>query len=140
MNDELIIKCNLLKSSKRIAVIGISRNPDKISRIIAEFLVNKGYKVYGVNPAFEYANGIKVYPSLVDIPDDIDIVNVFRKSEDIHQIIPDVLAKKPKALWLQQGIRNDAAVKPVIDSGIITIQDECIMVCYNICKNKFNNF
>ncbi|MEJ5350055.1 MAG: CoA-binding protein [Melioribacteraceae bacterium] len=136
MNKELIEICKLLKKSKRIAVIGISRNPDKISRIIAEFLINKGYEVFGVNPNFNNANGIKVYSRLIDIPYDIDIVNVFRKSQDIPEIIPDVIKKNPGALWLQQGIRNDNAVQPVIENGIFTVQDKCIMVYYNLCKNS----
>ncbi|MDH7604819.1 MAG: CoA-binding protein [Melioribacter sp.] len=136
MNDELISICKLLKYSKRIAVIGLSRNPDKISRIIAEFLIKKGYEVYGVNPNFNEADGIKVFPRLIDIPYDIDIVNVFRKSEDIPEIILDVIEKNPKSLWLQQGIRNDKAVQPVIEKGIFTVQDKCIMVYYNICKNS----
>lgn len=136
MNDELINICKLLKNSKRIAVIGLSRNPDKISRIIAEFLIDKGYEVYGVNPNFSEADKIKVFPKLTDIPYDIDIVNVFRKSDDIPEIIPEVLEKNPKSLWLQQGIRNDIAVKPVVEKGILTIQDKCIMVYYNFCKNS----
>ncbi len=135
MNNELINICKLLKNSKRIAVIGLSRNPDKISRIIAEFLIDKGYEVFGVNPNFSEIDKIKVFPKLTDIPYDIDIVNVFRKSDDIPEIIPEVLEKNPKSLWLQQGIRNDMAVKPVVEKGILTIQDKCIMVYYNYCKN-----
>lgn len=142
MNENMNEICALLRNSKRIAVVGISRNPNKISRIISNFLVNNGYEVYGVNPSFQSDNAlasievdnIKIYPKLTDIPYDIDIVDVFRKSEDIPLIIPDVLAKKPKALWLQQGIRNDVAVKPVIDNGIFTVQDICIMVYYNLCR------
>lgn len=134
MNEEMKKICELLRDSKRIAVVGISRNPTKISRIISKFLVNQGYEVFGVNPAFDDADGIKVYARLIDIPFDIDIVNVFKASKDIPQLIPDVIAKKPKALWLQQGIRNDDAVKPIKDLGIFTVQDECIMVYYNFCK------
>lgn len=136
MKDEMKLICELLKNSKRIVVVGLSRNPNKISRIISNFLVKQGYDVCGVNPSFSEADGIKVYSKLTDIPYEIDIVNVFRKSEDIPEIIPDVISKKPKALWLQQGIKNDEAVKPVIDAGIITIQDMCIMVSYNLCKKS----
>jgi len=136
MNKELIEICKLLKNSKRIAVVGLSRNPDKISRIIAEFLIDNGYEVFGVNPNLSSSDEIKVYPRLIDIPYDIDIVNVFRKSQDIPEIIPDVIKKNPVALWLQQGIRNDKAVQPVIENGIFTVQDKCIMVYYNLCKNS----
>jgi predicted CoA-binding protein len=77
---------------------------------------------------------IPVYPDLASIPFDIDIVDVFRRSETIPDIINDVLGKNPKALWLQQGIRNDDAVRPVIAKGIFTVQDKCIAVYYNLCK------
>lgn len=136
MNDKEELKkiCKLLSNSKKIAVVGISSNPIKTSREIAEFLIDRGFDVVGVNPGIKEAGKIKVYPKLTDIPFEIDIVNVFRRSEDIPSIIEDVLTKKPKALWLQQGIRNDVAVKPVIENGITTIQDKCIAVYYNLCK------
>lgn len=134
MNNEMDKICNLLSESKTIAVVGISRDPDKTSRQIAQALVDKGYMVVGVNPSFNDANGIKVYPRITDIPHDIDIINVFRKPEDIPEIIDDVVTKKPKALWLQQGIRNDEAVKPVEERDIFVIQDKCIAVFYSLCK------
>lgn len=125
--------CEILKEAKTIAVVGISSNPDRTSRRIAEFLLDKGYTVVGVNPAIVQAGDIKVYPSLAEIPFDIDIVDVFRKPEDINHIIPDLLVKNPKVLWLQLGIRNDEAVSPAVRAGIITIQDKCIKIEYNNC-------
>lgn len=129
-----INKCEILKNSKTIAVFGISSNSDKTSREIAGYLKKNGYEVVGVNPTISEAGDIDVYPSLKDIPFDIDIVDVFRRSEHIPDMIEDVLAKKPKVLWLQLGIRNDEAVKPVIDAGITTIQDTCIKVTHSHCK------
>lgn len=136
MNDDNELKaiCELLKQSKTIAVVGLSANPDRTSRQIAELLVSKGYKVVGVNPLIKKSGEIEVYPDLGSIPFDVDIVNVFRRSETIPEIIDGVIQKKPKVLWLQQGIRNDNAVKPVIENGIFTIQDKCIAVYYNLCK------
>lgn len=135
--DNKVNICRLLKDSKTIAVVGISREKWKTSRKIASFLADHDYDVVGVNPSFgdEDADGIKVYKSISDIPHQVDIINVFRRSEDIPALIEEVLEKNPKALWLQQGIRNDTAVKPVIEKGIITIQDECIFVEYNNCKS-----
>ena len=127
--------CEILKTTKTIAVVGISSNPMRTSRDIAEYLVLHGYDVVGVNPNknFTDANGIKVYNNLEEIPHKIDIVNVFRRSEDIPFIIPDVLKIKPKYLWLQLGIRNDNAVKNVVDAGIQTIQDTCIKIAHSFC-------
>jgi predicted CoA-binding protein len=125
--------CEILESAKTIAVIGVSSNPNRTSRMIASYLKNANYKVVGVNPGKPKIEGMEVYAKLTDIPFEIDIVDVFRKPEDIPQIIDDVLAVNPKVLWLQLGIRNDEAVKPCIDKGIITIQDKCIKIEHNMC-------
>lgn len=128
--------CEILKHSKNIAVLGMSDKPARISREIALFLKRKGFNVAGVNPMArsEEVDGIKIYHSLGDVPFEIDIVDVFRRSEAIAEIIPDVLKVKPKVLWLQSGIFNDEAVAPAIQAGIETIQDRCIMVEFNHCQ------
>ncbi len=135
-SEELEDKCAILKNCKTIAVVGISSNKDRTSRRITNYLVDAGYKVYGVNPnkAFTDADGICVYNNLSEIPDKIDIVNVFRKSEDIPQIIKDVISINPKVLWLQLGIRNDKAVKEVIENNIVVIQNSCIKVDHSFCN------
>ena len=96
---------NYLKNSKNIAIVGISRNPARISRVIADYLVRNGYNVVGVNPntSFTDADGIIVYNSLNEIPLEIDIVDVFRKSEDIPSIIDDIIYIKPKAIMASTG-------------------------------------
>lgn len=126
--------CDLLKSSKNIAVVGLSDNPMRTSYEIAHMLLKNGYNVVGVNPLIRKSGEIDVYKNLADIPYQIDIVNVFRRSEHIPELIEDVLKIKPKALWLQQGIRNDVAVNPIEEKDIIVIQDSCIAVYYNLCK------
>lgn len=138
MVDELKKIGKILSESKTIAVVGISRDPSKTSRMIADYLIDKDYKVVGVNPFVDTIEGIEVYKSLRDIPFKIDIVDVFRRSEDIPEIIDDVIAVKPKVLWLQQGIQNDSAVQPVINAGITTFQDMCIAVYYGLSKDYQN--
>jgi predicted CoA-binding protein len=141
MNDEQELKeiNKILSEAKTIAVVGLSVNPDRTSRQIAEFLVDKGYKVVGVNPTIKKSGEIDVYPTLTDIPFEVDIVDVFRKPENIPDIIPEVLKLNPKVLWLQEGVRNDDAVKPVIEKGIYTIQNKCITVYYSLCKSFHKN-
>lgn len=136
MNDREELKqiCALLHSAKTIAVVGLSDNPGRTSFQISEVMASRGYKVVGVNPMIKKAGAFDVYANLKDVPFEIDIVNVFRRSETIPEIIEEVLSVNPKALWLQQGVRNDEAVKPVIEKGIQTIQDKCIAVYYNLCK------
>lgn len=127
--------CEVLNDAKKIAVVGLSKNPLKTSRYIAEFLIENGYEVVGVNPtASDEIDGIKVYKSIKDIPHEIDIVDVFRRSEDIPEIMEDVLEKNPKVLWLQLGIQNDEAVKPAAEKGITVIQNKCIKIEYNNCR------
>jgi len=128
-------KCKLLKKSKSIAIVGLSRNPDRISREIANYLLLHGFEVVGVNPndSFKNADGIIVYNSLKDIPHHIDIVDVFRKSEDIPSLIDEVISISPNALWLQLGIKNDVAAAKAIKKGILVVQDTCIMVANNSC-------
>lgn len=126
--------CDILKESRNIAVVGISNKPGRDSGRIAVYLKESGYNVVGVNPQIREFPGIQVYPSLKDVPFKIDIVDVFRRSDAIPDIISDVLAVNPKVLWLQLGIRNDAAVAPVIQAGIETIQDKCILVEHRFCR------
>ena len=136
MDKQLVEINEILRTAKTIAVLGFSKDPNKTSRQIADFLVDKGYTVYGVNPGIGRGviNGIEVFPKLTDIPFQIDIVDVFRRSADIPDIVDDVLKVKPVVLWLQQGIKNDDAVKPVIEAGTKVFQDMCIAVYYNLCK------
>jgi uncharacterized protein len=125
--------CEILKESKTIAVIGYSIRPGRMSGTIASFLKESGYTVYGINPFHKESNNITVYNSLEEIEDEIDIVNVFRRSSAIPEIIPSVINKKPKTLWLQTGISNDEAVAPLKEMGIEVIQNRCIVVEYRFC-------
>ena len=125
--------CKILKDVKTIAVVGISHNPNRTSRDIAAFLQSKNYKVVGVNPATPEIEGMEVYSSLTKIPYHVELVNVFRRSDNILELIPDVLQIMPKYLWLQLGIRNDEAIHTAIAKGITCIQDCCIKVEYLHC-------
>ncbi|MBA4250596.1 MAG: CoA-binding protein [Chlorobiaceae bacterium] len=122
----------ILSDTKTIAVIGISDKPNRDSGSIAKFLLDKGYNVVGVHPTLKDVFGIKVYKSLDEIPHKIDLVNVFLASEKIPEIIPSVEKLSPKYLWLQLGVRNDNAVKLLIEKGVEVIQDKCIAVEYRI--------
>lgn len=125
--------CEILNETKTIAVVGISDKPERDSGRIAWFLKNAGYTVYGVHPSLTEFDGIKIYKSLLDIPGDIDIVDVFINSGLVPNIIPDILEKNPKVVWLQLGVRNNAAVQPLIEKGIEVIQDTCIAIEYRNC-------
>ena len=129
----MIDYCKILKESKNIAVVGLSGNPSKISRLIASYLVSQGYNVAGVNPAISQEGDITVYKSLAEVPFEIDIVNVFRRSETIPELLDDILKVHPKVVWLQAGIVCDSVISVLEENGIIGIQDNCIMVSHRNC-------
>jgi predicted CoA-binding protein len=127
--------CKILQEAKTVAVVGFSKNSNRVSRDIASYLAMYDFNVIGINPGIndDEIDGVKVYKSLKDFPGQIDIVDVFRKPEAIQEIIPDVLEVNPKVLWLQLGIRNDDAVKPALEKGITVIQDKCIKMEHSNC-------
>lgn len=127
--------CDILKESKNIAVVGISDKIGRDSRDIALFLKEVGFNVVGVNPNINRdIDGIKVYRTLEQVPFSIDIVDVFRRSETIPELVPDILKVKPKVVWLQLGIENNEAMDQIRKEGIETIQNQCIYIEYRRCR------
>jgi predicted CoA-binding protein len=104
---------------------------------VPNYLQNAGFRIIPVPvyyPAVTQILGQQVFRRLVDIPIEIDLVNVFRRSQDVSLHVDDILAKKPKAVWLQSGIRNDTVAETVAKAGIKIVQDRCIMVDHRYLK------
>jgi predicted CoA-binding protein len=125
----------LLASTKRIAVLGIKpeSRADQPAHYVPKYLVEAGFDVVPIPvyyPEVTTILGRSVYRSLAAIPGEIDLVNVFRKSQDVAPHTADILAKKPRAVWMQQGIRNDAVAETLAQAGIKVVQDACIMVMH----------
>ncbi len=120
----------LLKNSKNIAVVGISDKQERDSFGVAKYLLSKGYNIIPVNPSLENWQGIKSYPNLSSIPKDIklDIVDIFRKSDAVGEIVEESIKVKPKAIWMQLGVINEEAGKKASNSGMTVVMDKCIMV------------
>jgi predicted CoA-binding protein len=118
----------ILQQTHTIAVVGLSDKPDRISYMVSEAMQNKGYRIIPVNPNAEQILGEKCYASLDQIPEKIDIVNVFRRSEHIMPVAEEAIRVKPKVLWLQQGIFNEEAAALAAEHGITVIMDRCIKV------------
>jgi len=120
----------ILKVSKNIAVVGISEKPERDSFKVAQYLSAKGYNIIPINPAIENWNGMKSYQNLSSLPKDmeIDIVDIFRKSEAVPEIVNESLKIKPKAIWMQLGVINEDAAKKASESGVKVVMDRCIMV------------
>lgn len=117
---------NILSQYRKIAVIGMSKNPEKDAYRIPEYLLKHGYQVIPVNPTANEILGVKCYKRLSDVPGDIEIVDVFRPSEDIPNYVEDVIMKKPKVFWEQLGIHNPAAEEEIAKAGIKIVYDRCI--------------
>ena len=114
---------------KNIAVVGVSKNEEKPSHQVPKYLIEHGYNVIPVNPTLREVLGRKAYPSIADIPERIDIVDVFRKSEDVPAVVDDVLEKKDgiKVFWMQLGIYNEGAEKKAKENGIDVVYNRCMM-------------
>jgi predicted CoA-binding protein len=121
----------LLESTHRIAVLGIKPSPDAPAYYVPEHAQLAGYEIVPVPvyyPELTEMAGEKVYRKLMDIPGNIDMVNVFRRPGDIPQHVDDIIAKRPKSVWFQLGIRNDEAAERLARAGIDVVQDHCLLV------------
>ena len=127
----------ILRDSKSIAVVGISERETRVSKYVSEYMQHEGYTIYPVNPNLDTWNGLKVYDSVVDLPEKVDIVDVFRRSSQILPLAGDVVEAGAKVMWLQQGIVNQEAAEIVSDAGIKVIMDSCIMVEHKSMKLVF---
>jgi predicted CoA-binding protein len=118
----------ILQNSKTIAVVGLSDNPQRVSHMVAEAMQRKGFRIIPVNPNTDQVLGEKSYASLKEIPEAVDIVNVFRRSEQVVPIAEEAAQIGAKVLWLQQGIYNEAAAEIASRAGMTVIMDLCIKV------------
>jgi predicted CoA-binding protein len=124
----------ILRDSKTIAVVGISEGETRASKYVSEYMQREGYTIYPVNPNLETWNGLKVYDSVVDLPEKVDIVDVFRRSSQVLPLAGDVVQAGAKVMWLQQGIVNDEAATVVSGAGVKVVMDSCIMVEHKSMK------
>ena len=121
----------LLENTHRIAVLGMKPDPDQPAYYVPDHAEHAGYDIVPVPvyyPDLTEMMGKKVYRRLTDIPGGIDMVNVFRRPKDIPPHLDDIIAKKPKSVWFQLGIRNDDAAEKLARAGIDVVQDHCLLV------------
>ena len=122
----------ILEESNVIAVVGCSDRPWRDSNRIAGFLIRQGYKVYPVNPMYETVLGLKCYPTVASIPEKVDLVDVFRRSDAIPAVVEDAIAAGAKGIWLQLGITNPEAEERAREAGLDVVADRCIAVEYRM--------
>jgi predicted CoA-binding protein len=121
----------VIEGTRRIAVLGIKIDPDKPGHYVPEYAQRAGFEIVPVPVYYPEATeilGQPVYRTVSAVPGDVDMVNVFRRPPDVLPHVGDILAKRPKSVWLQLGIRNDIAAEQLARAGIDVVQDRCLMV------------
>ena len=118
----------LLKKYKTIAVVGLSSNPMRPSYGVTEYMQSAGYRIIPVNPNETEVLGEKSYPWLEDVPEKIDIVNVFRRAEEVPPVVESAIRVGAKAVWMQLGIEHEEAAEKARAAGLVVIEDACILV------------
>lgn len=118
---------NLLQNSKTIAVVGISDNPMRPSYGVSEYMQQHGYRIIPVNPQLREVLGEKCYATLDEIPDKIDIVNIFRRPEFVPEIVEGSIRLKIPAIWMQEDVVHEEAAAKARAAGIFLVMDKCIL-------------
>ncbi|WP_413287318.1 CoA-binding protein [Bacillus mojavensis] len=124
----------ILDGSKRIAVVGLSDRPERTSYMVSKAMQDAGYEIIPVNPTIEEALGVKVVSSLQEIDGPIDIVNVFRRSEQLPDVAKEFLETDAPVFWAQQGLVNEEAYQMLKEEGRTVIMDLCIKVAHAVTK------
>ena len=117
----------LLKRAHTIAVVGLSSSPMRPSHGVAAYLQTQGYRIIPVNPEIKGALGEKAYASLREVPEKIDVVDIFRRPEFVPEVVEDAIAINVPAIWMQEGVVHDQAAEKARCAGIFVVMDRCIL-------------
>lgn len=126
----------ILEEAKTVAVVGLSNNKDKTAYQISEIMQKQGYRIIPVNPSVDEVLGEKAYPSLKDVPERIDIINVFRRPEYLPEVAKDAAETDCRVFWAQQGIVNEEAYHYLKEKDFTVIMDLCIKVVHAVLVKK----
>ena len=116
-----------LRNSKTIAVVGLSNNPERDSHRVAAYLQRQGYRIIPVNPVIEEALGEKAYPDLTSVPEAIDLVDVFRRSDQVPPVVDEAIAVGAKYIWMQAGVIHEGAKAKAEAAGIPVVMNDCAL-------------
>lgn len=126
INDPQAIK-QILDECKTIAVVGLSSNLMRPSNNVSDYMQRNGYRIIPVNPHEREVLGERAYPTLADVPEKFDLVNVFRRSEEAGAVVDEAISIGAKAVWLQEGVIDQAAAQRAADAGLLVVMDRCIL-------------
>jgi uncharacterized protein len=125
MNSDEMMK-EILLSARTVASVGLSGNEEKVSNGVGAYLLEHGYKVIPVNPTTDEILGKKSYPDLSSVPEKIDVVQVFRRPEDVPPVVDEAIKVGAKVVWMQEGIVNEEAAQKAREAGIQVVMDACM--------------
>jgi len=118
----------LLKRANTIAVVGLSNDPLRPSHGVSAYMQSQGYRIIPVNPKIKSSLGEKAYASLLDVPEKIDIVDIFRRPEFVEEVVDQAIRVKVPAIWMQEGVIHEKAAEKARKNGIFVVMDQCILV------------
>ncbi|HSM71485.1 MAG TPA: CoA-binding protein [Anaerolineales bacterium] len=134
MNDFEQAVREMLEKTNTIASVGLSSNPEKESHWVVTYLKRQGYKIIPVNPNADEIMGEKAYASLSDIPDKVDVVQIFRKPEDVPPVVEEAIKIGAKVVWMQEGIFHEEAGQAAHDAGLFVVMDTCMRAAHQWLK------
>lgn len=117
----------ILRTYRTVAVVGLSDKPERPSHTVASYMQSQGYRIVPVNPRISRVLGEDAYPDLVSIPFEIEIVDIFRRSEDVPPIVDAAIEKGVRAVWMQQGVINETAAEKATAAGLEVVMDLCML-------------
>jgi len=120
------IEEKIFNSSRTIAVVGLSSKPDRPSHKVASYLREQGYRIIPVNPTEKEILGGLCYPNLASIPESVDVVDIFRRSEEVPPIVEEAIKIGAKAVWMQEGVINEKAAARAREAGLMVVMDKCM--------------
>lgn len=129
------VEADILKSSRVVAVVGLSSNPERHSYRVASYLKGQGYRIIPVNPKENAVLDEVAYPDLYSVPEPVDVVDVFRRPEDVPAIVEQAIKIGAKAVWMQEGVVSEAAAARAKEAGLLVVMDRCMFKKHRELKN-----
>ena len=120
------MKEKILGKYRNVAIVGLSPNPERPSYVVADYLMENGYHVIPVNPGAKEIMGETSYPDLKSVPERVEIVDIFRRSEDVMPIVEDAINIDARVVWMQEGVINEEAAEKARNAGLLVVMDKCI--------------
>ncbi len=121
-------RLRIIRNSNSVALVGVSANPIRSSNFVASYLIRTDFVTYPVNPMYDDVLGMRCHPSLADLPEVPDIVDIFRREDQIPGVVEEAIAVGAKVVWFQLGLRHDEAARMALRAGLAVVQDRCLKI------------